>query len=421
MFRISCVGVALASGLLGASVAGAADDSDPLTLDEAVQLSEQRAPQLSAQQAALDAATSLTESAGRLPDPQLVIGVDNLPITGSDAGSFTRDFMTMRKVGLMQSFPRGEKRHLQQERAAAEADLARADLTATRLNVARDVAQAWIRRAIALTSLERLRALEAEAELRAAAARASVASGRASTAEALSGETAVARLQTRILKMDADARQAQAQLEQWIGEAASRPPATLPSFDQLPVAAETLLATPHLHASILPFDARLAEARTDVALARAARRPDWSAEVSYAKRGPDFSDMTSVQFTVDLPLFASTRQNPVIAARAANVRRIEAEREAELRMHGAELREALIEWDEAGRQLSQYKRDLAPLARERSQVTLASYRSGQGELRSVLDALEDEVNVVIEQAELQNQRGRAWAFLRYLEPQHVHP
>ena len=69
-------------------------------------------------------------------------------------------------------------------------------------------------------------------------------------------------------------------------------------------------------------------AQAKLELARAARRPGWSAEVSYAKRGPDFSDMASLQFTVDLPLFARNRQNPVIAARGADVRRAQAEREA---------------------------------------------------------------------------------------------
>ncbi|MEP7244321.1 MAG: TolC family protein [Gammaproteobacteria bacterium] len=422
MFRILCIGLALAGGLTSVRAAAANDASTPLTLEDAIRLAQEHAPQVDAQQAAVDAKASLTRSAGRLSDPQLVFGVNNLPVTGADAGSFTRDFMTMRKVGLMQSFPRGEKRRLEHTRAEAEADVERAELTATRLDIAREVSQAWIRRATTLTSLDRLRTLESEVELGAASARAALAAGRASSAEALSAAAAVAQLKTRVLKMNGVALQAQSQLERWIGaEQAARAPAALPAFDQLPVPRETLLASTHLHASILPFDARLAEARTDVELARAARRPDWSAEVSFAKRGPDFSDMASLQFTIDLPVFAGTRQNPVIAARSAEVKRIEAEREGELRMHGAELREALIQWEQAGEQLEQYERELVPLARERSRVTLASYRAGQADLRLALDAFQDEVNVLIDRADLQNERGQAWAFLRYLEPHHLQP
>jgi len=61
-----------------------------------------------------------------------------------------------------------------------------------------------------------------------------------------------------------------------------------------------------------------------------------------------------------------------------------------------------------------------PLARERSQVALASYRAGNSELRSSLEAFADEIDLLVEQSELQNARGQAWAFLRYLEVEHVH-
>jgi cobalt-zinc-cadmium efflux system outer membrane protein len=403
--------------LLGA---GSVSAGEPLTLDEAVALAQEGAPQLAARQAAVDAASALLISAGRLPDPQLVVGVDNLPVTGADSGSFMRDFMTMRKIGVMQGFPSAQKRRLEHSRAETEVDLAGAELVETRLDVARQAAQAWIRLATARASLDRLRSLESEVALGAAAARAALTSGRGSSADALAAEAAIARLKIRQLQFQSEARQAQAALARWIGEAAARTPAKMPSFDQLPTPAEVLLTTTHLHGTILPFEAKLAEARTDVALARAARRPDWSTEVSFAKRGPDFSDMASLQFTIELPVFARTRQNPVIAARAADVRRVEAEREAEVRMHGAELREMLIAWQQLGEQLTQYERELLPLARERSQVSLAAYRAGQSDLRLSLDAFAEEVNLLIEQAALQNERGRAWAFLRYLEPQHIH-
>ena len=119
----------------------------------------------------LEAMQALTLSAGRLPDPQLVIGVDNLPVTGADAYSTTSDFMTMRKVGVMQAFPAATKRKLQGERAAAEEDVAQAALLGSRLEVARNVAQAWIRRATAEASLNELSALESDVELQAYAAR----------------------------------------------------------------------------------------------------------------------------------------------------------------------------------------------------------------------------------------------------------
>lgn len=392
-----------------------------LTIEEAVERALRTAPQVDAQAANVDAAQALAVSAGRLPDPELVVGIDNLPVSGSDAYSTAGDFMTMRKMGVMQQFPRAEKRRLRHERAEAESGLASAELVQMRLAIAREVAQAWIRRAAADASLENLRALEPEFELQAAAARAAVAAGRSSTAEALAAGAAVAQLGNRILATQGEARRAMLELARWIDSDANRPLAPMPSFDRLPGSAPALLASVQEHVPLLGFESRVEAARIDIALATAERRPDWSAGLAFAKRGPEFSDMISLEFRIGLPIATKYRQNPVIAARGAELRRLEADREAELRAHTAELSRMLVEWELLGEQLDQYETELLPLARERSGVSLASYRAGRGDLRTVLDALAQEVDYVVEHAELQNARGSAWAYLRYLEPQHLNP
>jgi outer membrane protein, heavy metal efflux system len=393
---------------------------EPLSLEEAVGRALQSAPQVSARAANLEALQSLATSAGRLPDPELVIGVDNLPVSGPDAYSTTQDFMTMRKVGVMQAFPAATKRKLQGERAAAEADVAQAELLESRLAVARDVAQAWIRRATAEASLDELRALESDLELQASAARAAVAAGRSSTAEALAAQAAAAQFHARLLRVKSEARQATFELARWLDADADRPLAAIPSFDELPAPPSALLASVHEHGSLLTFESQIAAARLDVDLAKAERRPDWSAELAFAKRGPEFSDMVSLEFRVGLPLFTKYRQDPQVSARHAELRQLEAEREAELRMHTAEIHQMLTRWDELGERVRQYEQELLPLAHERSRAALASYRAGRGELRLALETYEQESEFVIEHAELLNERGAAWAYLRYLGREHLH-
>lgn len=404
--------------LLGA-VPLCARAAEPLTLEAAVERALETAPQVGARTANLEAMQALTVSAGRLPDPELVVGVDNLPVNGSDAYSTTRDFMTMRKVGVMQQFPAPTKRRLQRQLAGAEAGVAEAELLGSRLAIAREVAQAWIRRSTAEATLNDLRVLQPEVELQATVARAAVSAGRSSTAEALAAEAAVAQLQARLLRMQSEARQASFELARWIDADASRPLAPIPSLNELPTSPAALLETVHEHGSLLAFQSQIEAARLGVDLAKAQRRPDWSAELAFAKRGPDFSDMVSLEFRVGLPLFTKNRQDPQISAKHAELRRIEADREAELRMHTAEIHQMLTEWEQLGAQVEQYERDLLPLARERSRAALASYRAGRGDLRVALDAYQQEVEFVIEHAELVNERGRAWAFLRYLGREHL--
>jgi hypothetical protein len=61
----------------------------------------------------------MAAAAGQLPDPVLKFGVENLPVNGPDRLSLSRDFMTMRRIGLSQELPSAQKRQLRSERVRA--------------------------------------------------------------------------------------------------------------------------------------------------------------------------------------------------------------------------------------------------------------------------------------------------------------
>src|SRR6266850_6045637 len=101
-----------------------------LSLPDAQRRAVERSRQLVAQDAAVAASRDMAVVAAQLPDPVLKLGVDNLPVEGSDRFSVTRDFMTMRRIGLMQEMTRGEKRELRAQRYAGEANKAAAEKAA---------------------------------------------------------------------------------------------------------------------------------------------------------------------------------------------------------------------------------------------------------------------------------------------------
>jgi len=386
----------------------------PLTLDAAVDLALARAPQIAAGQAAAESANSLAISAGRLPDPQVIVGIDNVPVNGPDSFSTTSDFMTMRKAGLMQTFTPSAQRRSERAVAAADIVLADSQLQATKYEVARATSIAWLRYAATSESLDRLRALEADLETGARAVTAALRSGRTKVSEAFAADASVTQLKSRILQLQGELRRDQSELARWIGSEPMATPAAIPPMDDLPAKVETLRASVHEHVSLRPRDAQVEVAEARLELARAARRPAWSTEISYAKRGPDYSDMASLQFTVDLPLFARNRQNPVIDSRGADVRRAQAEREVDLRMHQAEFEQMLVSWETTGEQLRFIDAERLPLARERTRSTVAAYRGSQGDMGAALDSFEDEAELLLERASLQVERGMAWSYLRYL-------
>jgi cobalt-zinc-cadmium efflux system outer membrane protein len=399
-----------------------AQSADPLGMDAAVHLAEAQAPQLAAQQAAISAAESEAVRAPELPDPQLVAGVDNLPIDGADRYSLTRDFMTMRKIGVMQTFPRKEKRRLRGERAQAEVATEAARLTAQSLDVRRQAAQAWIDRYAIERERSLIETLRPELEVQVRTAAAIFRGGTGHAADVLAAQGAKAQLDDRLDDVDRQIAQAQATLARWIGaEAAARPLGDPPDFTALPLPPAVLLEHIGRHAALLPYAAMETAAATDIALARAEKKPDWSLEVAYAQRGPDFSNMLSVEVRVDLPLFAAHRQDPEIAAKQALLDKIQAERADAERMHREDMEKTLAAWQAADKRIQRYEKELLPLADQRAKVALAAYGGGQGDIQPVLSARTAEIESRLAYVDQLRARARAWAELRFLLPEEGSP
>lgn len=383
----------------------------PLPLDETIERALDGAPQLAASRAAIEAASQSAISAGQLPDPELIVGVDNVPVTALDRFSLGRDFMTMRKVGVMQAVPNQARRQLLTEEAQQQVTLADARLRAERFDIAIDAAQAWIDQAVVAQSLQRLRALRADLALQTEVAGIAFANGRGSAAEALAAESVLAGLDARILEFEQRGALSRTALARWIGEAADRPPADLPwrmrTQQRAADTRDSLRAAPL--ASVEP---QLALARTGVALARAAKHPDWSVEFSYLNRAAGNPDMVSLQFRIGLPLFARDRQDPQIAARLAEVRAQEATREQAIRAYRAQVDSAVTVLQSGSTRLEHFESVLLPLARDRARAAGAAYGGGRGELREVLDALVAQADLDLAFTQLAGEVTRAGVFLQ---------
>jgi outer membrane protein, heavy metal efflux system len=258
-------------------------------------------------------------------------------------------------------------------------------------------------------------------QLQADSARAALRSGKGTTVDALAAEAAISEVDDEILQATRDLQSMRAELARWIGDGASQTLAHSPAFARLPADRKVLLGSVHNHAPLLAYQAELDLARAEVDLAKAEKRPDWSAQLSYAKRGDAFEDMVSLQFRVGLPLFSRSRQDPLIAARYAEARQVEAEREAELRMHAAEVESRIAAWETARARIDLLERERLPLARQRSQAALAGFAAGRLPLASLLDAHTAEIKLQRDHAGLLRDLGNAWAYLRYQAVEELQP
>jgi cobalt-zinc-cadmium efflux system outer membrane protein len=393
----------------------------PLTLDDAVALAVNVAPQIAAQHHAVEGAQAMAVSAGRLPDPEAVVGVDNLPTNGPDAYSLNNDFMTMSKIGVMQTFPSARKRRSQRQEAQDQVSVAKSEVLQTQLTISQSAAQAWISSYAAQLALKDLLDLKVQIDLQAQSARAAVTSGRGSALDALTAQAGVADLDDRILEARRSVASARAELARWIGDAAGRALAAPPSFRDLPAHSQDLRASLPHHAALLTYDTKIVAARSAIEVARAEKRPDWSVEIDYARRGPNFSNLVSLEFKVGLPLWPRYRQNPAIDEKRAKLAALEADRETELRMHTAELTQALADWRAARDRIDLYERERLPLAHQRTQLALAGFQAGRMDLRQTLATFSEEIELRRGYAEMFNMFGRAWASLNYLPAQAAAP
>jgi outer membrane protein TolC len=214
---------------------------------------------------------------------------------------------------------------------------------------------------------------------------------------------------------------AQASLAALVGDAARRPLGTAPDTTTLAHSPAALVSGLEAHPVLRVYKEREALAASEVALARSGARPDWSVEVLYGQRSPNFSNMLSVMFSVDLPIDTPKRQDRDVAARANLLERARSESEDARRMHEAEVRTMISDWEISGQRARRFEALLLPLARERMELALAAYRGGRGDLAAVLEARRAEVETQINLLAAELERGRAWARLNHLFPHEVKP
>lgn len=389
----------------------------PLGFSDAVRIAIERAPELQARAHRSGAAREELGRAGALPDPQLMAGIQNLPVGGSDALDTDADAMTMRRIGLRQAFPSGAERDAQRLAAGAELAAARAEAVAAERAVRRAAAQAWIALWAAQRERDLLQALQEQAGLAVQQATARLSGGGGSATDVLAAQVAELDLGNRISAAGTRVVEARAALARWLGEAPAAIGVEPPAFSRAPVTLDAVLARIDEVGELLAWDARESAALARLALARAGKRPDWSLSGGYAQRGGGASDVVWLEASIDLPVFTRNRQDRGIAARRAELEAVRAEREAARRAAAGRVRALFANWSGLGEQVLRFEQQLLPLAADRSRTALAAYAGG-APLQAWIDARRDELAARVAYAATLGRWGQAWAELAYLLPAH---
>lgn len=408
-------------GICGISVAAEAQATvSSLSFDQALLTAQQRSRQLPAQAAAAQAAREMARAAAQRPDPTLTFGVNNLPVSGSDGFSVTRDFMTMRSVGVMQEFTRSAKLGARAARFEREADSADAAGALALADLRRDTALAWLEGYFQQRQRELLRALRTEAALQVDAADAAYRGGRSTLGDGFAARAALALIDDRLLQAEQQIAVAATRLARWVGALAELPlgelPATAPRWAVLRIDPEAIDTTLANHPGLAVTARQEARARAEVELAQRNRQADWSVALMFSQRGPGYSNMVSLNVSVPLQLDRSQRQDRELSAKLALAEQLREQQEEATREQVAQIRSDWQAWHGDRSRLALYDTTLLPLAAQRTAAATAAYRGGNGALSAVLDARRSEIETRIERLRLEGALASRWAQLEFLLP-----
>jgi outer membrane protein TolC len=369
--------------LLLAGALAAGTPIERLTLDTAVRLSAEREPTALAAEHEVAAASADADFAARLPAPMWMVGIDNLPITGMDAGSFGADEMTMRMVGVEQMWPSARMRDAGRDAALAMGDVARVQAEAARRMRAREAGRMWVEgwRAAATAGVLREEIVALDEAIAAATAMAKSEPGGAEEALMLSVERAEIEAMAEL--MDGE----HASVEEWFAAELGAPVAlddASPDWT-LPEAAPSD-ALIERHPELRMAEAMRLQAESESGMAQAQGGPEWRLTARYGARSDGRDDMLGVEVGVRFDAFAGDRQNARERAARARAEAAEARVAAKRRELTQLARSARAK---AAAALAAHRRiaqSLLPAAADHAALVRSRYAAGDATLADALSA-----------------------------------
>ncbi|MDR1853819.1 MAG: TolC family protein [Azoarcus sp.] len=387
-----------------------------LSLDEALVRAES-APEIQGIAANEAATRELEKAADALPDPRLVLSVDDYMLEGA---SRHRLDASKRMVGIMQTIPAGAKREAARQKALAANETAARQRDFVRRDVRREATLLWLKLYFLQRKEAVLQARIDETKRRENATSGAFAAG-GGARPALDARLDLQMLEDALDLLRRDAELARVKLARWTGPLAPDETAS----GELPVwATETAQseeeadddapresgeAVTELRASAAKIDL----ARADFQQALADRKSDWSVELGWGQDAMGDA-MMMAKVGVSLPFFTATRQTPRIEAARHRLTAAEAEHAARRADFARQRAELLAEESALASLIERLETATLPLLDKKAELAAARYAGGSGEAAELLMAREATLAARLRAIDLTAERAAVRARLHFL-------
>jgi cobalt-zinc-cadmium efflux system outer membrane protein len=374
-----------------------------LTLEQALEMAENRQPQIAEAKAMIEAAEGRARQAGAFPNPEAILGAQQLPLSGNQPNE--KEYV----AGVGQTIPLSRRLS-----TAREAELLDREMRARGLEVKRREIRKQVHNAFA-TALYQEKSWQAQSEFHQNSARAvaltrvRVEAGDTVKDDLARAEMELARTRIELQRAELLREQSLVGLASAIGDATltlKSLAGTLGATFEIPTL-ESLAANLSANPAMLHADASVRASEARVSLAKAERIPDVKVELLYHRLEASSADTFDVGLSIPLPVF-NRNQGKLREARAE-----QAAAEARARMTQneltARLRESHVRLNATLANRRTWEDEI--LARAESVLRSAEIRYAAGDisLAEVLPARRDWAAAQLSYLESLREVMQAWA------------
>lgn len=349
----------------------------------------------------------------QLPDPIIQLGVENLP---TDTFAFDQEEMTMKVIGLQQTFPPLGTLRTKTDGFMARARAEDAMLEDRELMVLQGVRASWLELYYQFQAEALIKETEKTFKELVQIAQFRYRAGRGTQFDMIQAELELGLLREKVTEIEMEKDVILAELGNWIGAAhIERPaPVRFPVLPPLP-SQDGVRTKINSHPSVVAAQSRVAAARVGVEAARAEYRPMTMLQLSYGQRSfEDMPDNVSGMLSFSLPLFPGKRQDRMVQASRGEVEAAKDEVEAQRRKLYEMVESAFRRWSRLDERYTHFEKDVLPLAAQYSKTTLSAYQSGVAEFSEQVRARVQELEYGLMALRLQVDRTKEHANLLYL-------
>ena len=410
-----------------------------MTMQDAVKIAIQQDPWLTGNQLQEQALRVASEGANNLPDPMLSMGLLNLP---SDGFAFDEEPMTQFKVGVAQTFPRGDSLAIKQKQLSYQADQHPYQREDRKAKIQVIVSQIWLNAIKAdqiIRLIERDRVLF-EQLVDIVKASYSSAQGNTRQQDVVSAQLELARLDDRLITVNSQRDIALTNLSEWLTPSAKlavsetfAANASVPTSPELSDEIKGLLQRADNmgllqllthHPALLAIEQTVKAGDTAVKLAKQKYKPQWGVNASYAYRdddqfGQSRADFFSIGITVDVPIFGYAQQDSEVAASRLTAQAIETEKRLLQQHMLAQMLNLYQQETRFGQREAGFLSAILPQIQEQADASLSAYTTDDGDFSEVMRARIAQLSAQIDLIDIQIEKSKIRMQLEYFLEGHT--